>query len=130
MQELHFWNTQRRVAVKLADGTEHQLYQYRANSSGPRPESYREDVEMTKQMTKQSAKPTLWKNLASAAESGWDFSSRWFADGKTLATIETTNIVEVDLNAFVCWNLNILQFFHGEVLGELFVFTSFALFEV
>ena len=34
-----------------------------------------------------------------AAESGWDFSSRWLADGKTLSTIRTTDIAPVDLNA-------------------------------
>ncbi|HEY0769921.1 MAG TPA: trehalase family glycosidase, partial [Sphingobacteriaceae bacterium] len=32
---------------------------------------------------------------------GWDFSSRWFADGKTLATIHTTDIVPVDLNCLM-----------------------------
>ena len=30
---------------------------------------------------------------------GWDFSSRWLADGQTLATIRTSTIVPVDLNA-------------------------------
>ena len=41
------------------------------------------------------------RNLRSAAESGWDFSSRWFKDGKTLKTIQTTNLVPVDLNCLL-----------------------------
>ncbi|MGA0525394.1 trehalase family glycosidase, partial [Escherichia coli] len=36
-----------------------------------------------------------------AAESGWDFSSRWFGDSATLATIRTTSILPVDLNALM-----------------------------
>lgn len=46
----------------------------------------------------------LYRDLASAAESGWDFSSRWLADSQNLATIRTTKIVPVDLNTFL-WNL-------------------------
>jgi alpha,alpha-trehalase len=52
----------------------------------------------------------MWRNLASAAESGWDFSSRWFEDLQNLSTIDTTNVVPVDLNAFMCGNLNALSF--------------------
>ena len=32
---------------------------------------------------------------------GWDFSSRWLRDGRSLASCCTTNIVPVDLNAFL-----------------------------
>ena len=31
----------------------------------------------------------VYRDLRAAAESGWDFSSRWLADGRTLATIRT-----------------------------------------
>lgn len=68
-----------------------------------------------KQLTKESEKRRIWRDLASAAESGWDFSSRWFADAKNINTIETTNIVPVDLNAFICWNLNILSYLYDEM---------------
>ena len=43
----------------------------------------------------------VYRNLRAAAESGWDFSSRWFADGKTLATIRTTDLIPVDLNSLL-----------------------------
>ncbi|WP_343222257.1 trehalase family glycosidase [Novosphingobium profundi] len=42
--------------------------------------------------------------MRAGAESGWDFSSRWLGDGRTLATIETTRIVPIDLNSLL-WNL-------------------------
>jgi alpha,alpha-trehalase len=41
----------------------------------------------------------VYRDLRAAAETGWDFSSRWLADGKTLATIHTTALVPVDLNS-------------------------------
>ena len=43
----------------------------------------------------------LFRNLGFAAESGWDFSSRWFADGQNITTINTTDLVPVDLNCLM-----------------------------
>ena len=43
----------------------------------------------------------LYRDVRAAAESGWDFSSRWFADGKTLETIDTTEIIPIDLNSLL-----------------------------
>jgi len=43
----------------------------------------------------------LFHDIRSAAESGWDFSSRWFADGRTLATIDTAEMVPPDLNSLL-----------------------------
>ena len=42
-----------------------------------------------------------FRNLRSAAESGWDFSSRWFADGQNITTIKTTDLIPVDLNCLL-----------------------------
>lgn len=46
----------------------------------------------------------IYQHLRSAAESGWDFSSRWFTDGKNIETINTANISPVDLNCLI-WHL-------------------------
>jgi alpha,alpha-trehalase len=43
----------------------------------------------------------VYRNLRAAAESGWDFSSRWLADGRSLATIRTVEIAPVDLNSLL-----------------------------
>ena len=43
----------------------------------------------------------VYRDLRAAAESGWDFSSRWLEDGKTLSTIRTTELVPVDLNSLM-----------------------------
>ena len=65
----------------------------------PRDESYREDVETARASGRPPA--TVYRNLRAAAESGWDFSSRWLRDGRTLATIDITAIVPVDLNSLL-----------------------------
>ena len=41
------------------------------------------------------------RHVRAAAESGWDFSSRWLADGRHIETIQTTDIVPVDLNCYL-----------------------------
>ena len=43
----------------------------------------------------------VYRNLRAAAESGWDFSSRWLADGQKLATIRTVELIPVDLNSLL-----------------------------
>ena len=68
----------------------------------PRPESYREDIELVKSINEPSE--GIYRHIRAGAESGWDFSSRWFKDGKNMNTIHTTDIVPVDLNCLL-WNL-------------------------
>jgi alpha,alpha-trehalase len=84
--------------VVLADGTV--LNRYWDDLDTPRPESYLQDVTTARQA---AGRPSaeVWRDLRAAAESGWDFSSRWFGDDATLATIRTTAIVPVDLNSLL-----------------------------
>lgn len=89
-------NAIRRV-VKLADNSV--LNRYWDNDSIPRPEAYKEDVETASRI---AIKPEItYRNLRAAAESGWDFSARWFRDGLSLETIHTTEIIPVDLNSLL-----------------------------
>ncbi len=83
--------------VRLPDGSI--LNRYYDRGDYPRAESYREDVETAAQSDR--PKEEVYRHLRSGAESGWDFSSRWLADGSTLSTIHTTDIIPVDLNALL-----------------------------
>lgn len=76
------------------------LNRYYDQSDGPRQESYYEDYMLANKYHPDHASG-IRRDLRSGAESGLDFSSRWFADGKTLATIQTTNLVPVDLNCLL-----------------------------
>jgi len=84
--------------VRLADGA--LLNRYWDDRSDPRDESYREDVTLA-DATPGRDRAELFRDLRAAAESGWDFSSRWLGDGRTLATIRTTRLVPVDLNSLL-----------------------------
>jgi alpha,alpha-trehalase len=87
----------RRVVV-LADGTV--LNRYWDDLDTPRDESYIQDVQTAARASGRSLS-AVYRDLRAAAESGWDFSSRWFADNHTLATIRTTSIIPVDLNSLL-----------------------------
>ncbi|HEX4269737.1 MAG TPA: alpha,alpha-trehalase TreA [Rhizomicrobium sp.] len=86
-----------RHLVRLKDGT--LLNRYWDDRDAPRDESWREDV-MTARRSPRPA-PDVYRDLRAGAESGWDYSSRWLADGRTLASIHTTDFVPVDLNSLL-----------------------------
>jgi alpha,alpha-trehalase len=89
-------NAYRRV-VAMPDGS--LLNRYWDDRDTPRDESFREDRELART----SGRPPndLYRNIRAAAESGWDFSSRWFGDSSTRAAIDTTEIVPADLNSLL-----------------------------
>ncbi len=90
-------NEYRRV-VRLDDGTI--LNRYYDDRNVPRPEAYREDV-ATAQRDPERPPHDVYRELRAAAESGWDFSSRWCRGWMHLETIRTTELIPVDLNSLL-----------------------------
>ncbi|GAB2792143.1 alpha,alpha-trehalase [Rhabdobacter roseus] len=90
-----------RRVVRLAEGT--YLNRYWDDKPLPRPESYHEDVELAQEAQEKYGTPpeVLYRHIRAAAESGWDFSSRWYAEGKDFASTHTTDILPVDLNCLL-----------------------------
>jgi alpha,alpha-trehalase len=86
--------------VRLTDGA--LLNRYYDAGDRPRAESYREDVLAIQESGRDSQ--TVARHLRSGAESGWDYSARWFADGQNISTIVTTDIIPPDLNSLL-WKL-------------------------
>ncbi len=84
--------------VRLADGA--LLNRYWDDRDDPRDESYKEDTELADRTPGRNRRQ-LFRDLRAAAESGWDFSSRWFGDGRSLGTIRTTRFAPVDLNSLM-----------------------------
>lgn len=74
---------------------------YYDDKTTPRPESLREDVETVDKSGDLSDIEKMYLDLRAGAESGWDFSSRWFRDPQDIGTIHTTDIVPVDLNCLL-----------------------------
>jgi alpha,alpha-trehalase len=87
--------THRRV-VRLADGSI--LNRYWDDLDTPRPEAYIEDTR-TAQNAENPAE--IYRHLRAAAESGWDFSSRWLKEPDQLSSIQTTDLIPVDLNCLL-----------------------------
>ena len=95
------------------------LNRYWDELATPRPESYLEDVVTADTFVMNKMAPLrfrdkasmdrgrktfyeqAYRNLRAAAASGLDFSTRWFADNEHITTIETTDIVPVDLNSLL-----------------------------
>lgn len=75
------------------------LNRYWDRSVRPRPESYVEDLATARTAARGAG--LVFRDLRAAAESGWDFSSRWLADPYDLGSIRTTAIVPVDLNSLL-----------------------------
>jgi alpha,alpha-trehalase len=88
--------------VRMPDGSF--LNRYYDNSATPRAEMYAADVELSNSGKRPPAE--LYRDLRSACESGWDFSSRWLDDPTKLYTIRTTAIIPVDLNSLL-YNLEL-----------------------
>jgi len=106
-----------KYVVKLPDGTI--LNRYWDESTLPRQESWREDYETGEAAVKKMLAVTQFKNAAqqkkaeeakrieiyqhlrAGATSGIDFSSRWFTDPNDITTIQTTNMIAVDLNSLL-----------------------------
>lgn len=83
--------------VRLPGGST--VNRYWDNDATPRPEAHSEDLKIGK---KPGIEPEMvYRHIRAAAESGWDFSSRWFADGRRMASIQTTDFVPVDLNCLL-----------------------------
>ena len=88
--------TTRRV-VRLTDGSI--LNRYWDDADTPRPEAFIEDQHTAKKAG--TAPKIIYRHIRAAAESGWDFSSRWFRDGAKMETIQTTRLIPVDLNSLL-----------------------------
>ncbi|XP_013143015.1 PREDICTED: trehalase-like [Papilio polytes] len=119
--ELEYWLETQTITFEK-DGKSYTLLQYRAPSAGPRPESYHEDYTLAQQFESEERQQEFYMDIKSAAESGWDFSSRWFIgpngeNNGNLSTIHTTKIIPVDLNSIFANALQNIAYFQG-LLGN------------
>jgi alpha,alpha-trehalase len=87
----------RRHVVALSNGAI--LNRYWDDRDTPRDEAYAQDVELAGQSQRPAKE--VFRDIRAAAESGWDFGSRWFANPRDRSTIDTTEVVPVDLNSLL-----------------------------
>ena len=112
--EYYYWmaavtDADRQAVAKLADYQAHKhvvklpggvlLNRYYDDRDTPRPEAYNEELNLARNSPQPA--PQLHRHLRATCESGWDFSSRWMADGHTMGSTHATDIVPVDLNCLL-----------------------------
>ncbi|XP_078538346.1 trehalase [Lissotriton helveticus] len=118
-KEYKFWMTNRSLEIEI-NRRNYTLNRYSVQVGGPRPEAYMDDLEQAACL-EEGPRQTLFADLKAAAESGWDFSSRWFVGSNvgqaTLTDTRTSTIIPVDLNAILCRVEQLLANFHG-MLGN------------
>ncbi|KAK8752669.1 hypothetical protein OTU49_006746 [Cherax quadricarinatus] len=118
-KEYNFWKNNRSIIVTM-DDKPYRLFQYRVNTTNPRPESYYEDDNLVKGRAEEE-RSKIFSGIKSAAESGWDFSTRWFlADGErtlNITDINTLSIAPVCLNSLMGLNAKLLSDFF-KILGN------------
>ncbi|KAF8417169.1 glycoside hydrolase family 37 protein, partial [Boletus edulis BED1] len=109
--ELAWWATNRTIQVKSPyTGQTYSMARYAVNNSAPRPESYIEDYLTVHDPTlstplTDSQAADLYSELASGAETGWDYSSRFEMvpqlGNPGLRTLNVRNHIPVDLNSIL-----------------------------
>lgn len=100
----HRWLETNRGVVVDRGGVKYRLNRYYEEDITPRLESYREDLKLICNLKFDQPNKRIFSHLRAAAESGWDFSSRWLIDFDSLATIHTADFIPVDLNAVMYGN--------------------------
>lgn len=136
VKEHEFFMNNRTVDVQVGNKT-YTLNRYAVENTQPRPESYREDYITARNSSyyaesgivypetvplNDSQVATLYSHLASGAESGWDYTSRWIAnpeDGARdvyfpLRSLNVRNIVPVDLNSIMYGNEIAISRFYNQ----------------
>lgn len=120
-KELNYWLLKKKVTVNVK-GSNYMLLRYLSDRSdvGPRPESYYEDYTSAQVLPTEDSREDFYHEMKSAAESGWDFSTRWFvtAGGEAvgnLTDVHATRILPVDLNAIFAGALELVGDFRNRL---------------
>ncbi|CAA7261546.1 unnamed protein product [Cyclocybe aegerita] len=109
-KELQWWSDNRSVEVRSPfTNTTRKVYRYSVTNSAPRPESYLTDYETANDSPQlnETERSALYAELASGAETGWDYTMRWFSAGNENAGLRSLNVrntIAVDLNSILYRN--------------------------
>lgn len=103
-KEYAFWMNENQ-AIEMQGGGK--LNRYWDENTTPRPEAYKEDIELAAHA--EASSENIYRHIRAAAASGWDFSTRWFKDPANFSSIHTTEIIPVDLNTLLYMVEDILE---------------------
>lgn len=118
-KELDWWQENRTVNVTSPSSNQvYEMARYAVNNTAPRPESYLTDyltangADVSPALN-ESQRSSLYAELASGAETGWDYTSRWFSNpapgNADLKELNVRNTIPVDLNSILYRNHIIME---------------------
>lgn len=99
LREYNFWMKEKRCNIVNISKELMDLNCYKGFSEMPRPESYKEDQLLAEKSQKINS--SIFREIIAGAETGWDFSSRFFEDFQNMTTINVSRMIPVDLNAIL-----------------------------
>jgi alpha,alpha-trehalase len=82
-----------------------------------RAEGYGKEMRWAESIPKEE-QPQFFRNLRTVCESGWDFSTRWYADGLNKSTIHAMDLAPVDLNSLLFMAEELLAQLHQQSENE------------
>jgi len=120
-KELTWWATNRSVEVKSPfSNNTFTMFHYAVNNTAPRPESYLDDYTTANDPTQPALNATeeadLYAELASGAETGWDYTMRWFSAANAaegLRSLNVKNTIAICLNSIHYKNHILMAGFYG-----------------
>lgn len=129
-KEYRFWMDPKGghlVELPRLSGEKQVLNIFRSIRRTPRPESYREDMESCRAAVgKGRNAQDVYEAICSAAESGWDFSTRWLDDSAgraplgsaDMTTADTCHVIPACLNSILYRVEETISKFHQIISGE------------
>ncbi|KAJ9102042.1 hypothetical protein QFC19_004970 [Naganishia cerealis] len=122
--ELEWWRTNRTISVTSPyTNKTHSVARFAVNNTAPRPEGYVEDYKTVFGATPaldQAEREDLLAELASGAESGWDYSARWSKQISLNKTDPYGNLRKLNVRAIVPVDLNALLYADHVILANLY----------
>ncbi|KAJ2257961.1 hypothetical protein GGI13_000750 [Coemansia sp. RSA 455] len=107
-KEHAYWQANHLINVtKPDDSGTVQLSRYIVDTDQPRPEAYTKDYELAHNATTDpAAQAAIYADMATGAESGWDYTTRWVKNpsaqvDRLLYGIRTRQVIPVELNAIL-----------------------------
>ncbi|CAG8730434.1 15925_t:CDS:2, partial [Gigaspora rosea] len=116
LKEYKFWRKNTTIRVNK-NNKQYVLNHYNVYNIHPRPESFLEDyITVEQDSFNLTKKKELYSDITTAAESGWDFSTRWTRNPyipppknssnnyEMLRTLNTRSVIPVELNSILYMN--------------------------
>lgn len=123
-RELAWWHQNRTLQVTSPwTGKNYTVAHFAVNNSAPRPEGYVEDYDTANHAQpplNKSQQADLYAELATGAESGWDYTARWLTSPVTNTSNNEEALRKLNLRAIVPVDLMALMAGNHALLAEMY----------